>query len=166
MPWVDVHAGHDGADLVEGLHGHVLVDVDAAGVDHEAPFHAAHVLQARGSAADGDRLGSTPIGPSSMPSGSGPWSTCTGMTRESTSSTRTTTPVGSIADDANTRVDGEDVDRDLDGGGADARLHRGEVDAGPEAVAGDLRRHVVGGAVLDAVDGAGVVQQGSADRAR
>ena len=82
--------------LVEGLDDDVLVDVDAAGVDHEAALHGAHVLEARGGAADGDlvgldddrtqldALGQRPV-VDDPPAGS----------RETTSSTRTVTPGGS-----------------------------------------------------------------------
>ena len=88
--------GTTASRLVEGLDDHVLVDVDAARVDADAPGRAMRTFAIRELAPRRKtRDGSTLTGPTSMPSGIGPVSIVTGMPRVTTSSTRTFTLRGS-----------------------------------------------------------------------
>ena len=54
---LDLDAGHERPQLVEGLERDVLVDVDAAGIDDEAALDAADVLEAGAGPADGGLVG-------------------------------------------------------------------------------------------------------------
>jgi hypothetical protein len=159
---VDVDARHDGAQLVEGLEGHVLVDVDAAGIDDEAGLDAADVLQARARPPDGHLVGLRDDGPEFDALGHDPGIQDHRPDARDDLVETDGDARGRVVDDAHTRVHGEDIDRDGDRLGPRARRDRREVDAGPEAVVRELGGDLLWCLELDVLDGPRGFQQGAA----
>ena len=163
---VDVDAWHQCPDLVEGVEGDVLVDVDTRRHRPRSGPRCLRTFCNRELApATWTRLGSAMTGPSSMPSGSRPWSTWTGISRDTTSSTRIGYAAGRVVHDSHTRVGRKHVDGHLDRLCTGPGLHAGQVDAGAETVVGQGGGDVGGSAELDVVDHAGVIKERSAQGA-